>query len=83
MFLGADVVTMLESGKEPVARSIESVWALFSAAGVASFKAEIASMLPGAVTQALDMVLSLPAFGVFGVLGIIFAIVFRERDEFA
>lgn len=83
MLLGADVVTMLESGREPMARSLENVWAMLSASGVAESKAWLAAMLPSAVLQAIDLVLSLPAFVVFGVLGIIFAVAFREQDDFA
>jgi hypothetical protein len=83
MLLGADVVTMLESGREPMARSLENVWAMFSPDGVAASKAWLAAMLPEAGMQAVMFVLTLPAFAVFGVLGMIFAIAFREQDEFA
>jgi hypothetical protein len=83
MLLGADVVTMLESGHEPMARSLENVWALFAPDSVAASKAWLAAMLPAAGVQAITLVLSLPAFAVFGVLGIIFAVAFREQDEFA
>ena len=83
MLLGADVVTMLESGKEPTLRTLENVWSLFTATGVASFKAWFAGMVPSPVMDGFNAILSLPAFVVFGVTGIIVAILFRERDEFA
>lgn len=83
MFLGADVVTMLESGKEPVLRTIENVWGLFTATGVQSFKFWFAGLVPAPVNEALAAILSLPAFAVLGVTGVFLAIVFRERDEFA
>ena len=83
MLLGADVVTMLESGQEPVLRTLENVWALFTATGVASFKAWIAGMVPGPFMDIFNALLSLPAFAVFGVIGVLLAVVFRERDEFA
>ena len=44
MLLGADVVTMLERGAEPQLRSLENIWALFSASGVESFKVWIAEI---------------------------------------
>ena len=83
MFLGADVVTMLESGKEPVLRTLENVWGLFTATGVQSFKFWLAGLVPAPVNEALAAILSLPAFAVLGVSGVFLAIVFRERDEFA
>jgi len=83
MLLGADVVTMLESGREPVLRTLENVWALFTATGVASFKAWLAGMMPGPLMDIFNALLSLPAFAVFGVIGVLLAVVFRERDEFA
>lgn len=83
MFLGADVVTMLESGKEPVLRTLENVWGLFTATGVQSFKFWFAGLVPDPVNEALAAILSLPAFAVLGVTGVFLAIVFRERDEFA
>ncbi len=83
MFLGADVVTMLESGKEPVLRTLENVWGLFTATGVQSFKFWFAGLVPAPVNEALAAILSLPAFAVLGVTGVFLAIVFRERDEFA
>ena len=83
MLLGADVVTMLESGQEPVLRTVESVWSLFTATGVASFKAWVAGMVPGVVMDVLNALLMLPAFAVFGVTGVFLALVSQERDEFA
>ncbi len=83
MFLGADVVTMLESGKEPVLRTVENVWGLFTATGVQSFKFWFAGLVPVPVNEALAAILSLPAFAVLGVTGVFLAVVFRERDEFA
>lgn len=82
MLLGADVVTMLETGAEPRLRSLESIWALFSASGVESFKVWIAETVPAPVPDGIMAALSLPAFAVFGVIGVILAVVFRERDDF-
>ena len=82
MLLGADVVTMLETGAEPRLRSVENVWALFCASGVEAFKVWIAEMIPAPGSDGILGFLSLPAFAVFGVIGVILAVLFRERDDF-
>jgi cytochrome bd-type quinol oxidase subunit 2 len=83
MLLGADVVSMLESGQEPALRSLENVWGMFTATGVESFKVWLAGLAPAAAMDVFNAILGLPAFAVFGVVGILLAVVFRERDEFA
>lgn len=83
MLLGADVVSMLESGQEPALRSLENVWGMFTATGVESFKVWLAEMVPGGAVEIFNIILGLPAFAVCGALGILLAVVFRERDEFA
>jgi cytochrome bd-type quinol oxidase subunit 2 len=82
MLLGADVVTLLERGAEPHLRSLEDVWALFSASGVAAFKAWLPDLLPAPVPEGIATFLGWPAFAVFGVTGVILAVIFRERDDF-
>lgn len=82
MLLGADVVTMLETGAEPRLRSIENIWALFSASGVEACKVWIAEIAGGPVADGVMAILSLPAFAVFGAIGVILAVLFRERDDF-
>lgn len=82
MLLGADVVTMLERGTEPQLRSLENIWALFSASGVDAFKVWIAEILPAPAPDGILAFLSLPAFAVFGVVGVLLAVLFRERDDF-
>jgi hypothetical protein len=83
MLLGADVVSMLESGQEPTLRSLENVWGLFTATGVESFKVWFAGLVPGPVMDVFSAILSLPAFAVIGATGVLMAVLFRERDEFA
>lgn len=83
MLLGADVISMLESGQEPALRSLENVWGMFTATGVESFKAWLAELVPGGAVDIFNIILGLPAFAVCGVLGILLAVLFRERDEFA
>jgi cytochrome bd-type quinol oxidase subunit 2 len=81
MLLGADVVTLLEGGAEPRTRSLQDIWALFSATGVESFKAWIAEVLPAPVPDGVSTILGLPAFALLGGTGVILAVLFRERDD--
>lgn len=81
MLLGADVVTLLERGQEPHMRSLAEVVGLFSATGVTSLQGMIASLAPG-VADGVASILAWPAFAVFGVMGVILALLFRERDDF-
>jgi cytochrome bd-type quinol oxidase subunit 2 len=82
MLLGADVVTLLERGTEPHMRSLSEVFGLFTATGVASLQGWIGSLAPGAVADGVASILAWPAFAVFGVTGVILAILFREREDF-
>jgi cytochrome bd-type quinol oxidase subunit 2 len=82
MLLGADVVTLLERGTEPHMRSLAEVVGLFSATGVTSLQAWIAGLAPGAVADGVASILAWPAFAIFGVIGVILALLFRERDDF-
>ena len=82
MLLGADVVSMLESGGAPHLRSLENVWALFSASGVAAFKAWIPSVLPAPAPEGVITFLGFPAFAVFGVTGVVMAVLFRAREDY-
>lgn len=82
MLLGADVVTLLERGQEPHMRSLAEVVGLFSATGVASLQGMIASVAPGEIADGIASILAWPAFAIFGVIGVILALLFRERDDF-
>lgn len=82
MLLGADVVTLLERGTEPQLRSLADVWSLFSAASVADFQSWAAGNLPSPLPGGVASILSFPAFAVFGVTGVILAVLFRERDDY-
>lgn len=81
MLLGADVISMLETRAEPHLRSLEDIWALFSATGVQAFKVWIAELLPAPASDGIVTLLALPAFAVLGVKGVILAVLFRERDD--
>ena len=79
MMLGADVLTTLEKGGAITVRSIEQVWALISAGGPAAFKAWLESALPATVAGWIESILTLPGWGVCGVLGVILAFLFGRR----
>ena len=80
MLLGADVITSLEKGTLSV-RSIEQVWGLLNASGLNSFKSWVDGTLPGPVPGWIDGLMSLWAFGVTGVLGVILAFIFGRRHS--
>jgi hypothetical protein len=79
MFLGADLVTSLERGGALGARSIEQVWGLFSKSSEAAFSAWLGHALPGFLARWIGTVLSLPAWSLPGVLGVVLAILFGRR----
>ena len=80
MLLGADVVSMLESG-EPRMRSIEIIWALFATGGADAFKVWATATLPGPLPEGVVTLLTWPAWAVLGVTGVLLAILFRQRDD--
>ncbi len=80
MLLGADVVSMLETG-EPKMRSIDLVWDLFAQGGAEGFHAWAQTSLPGPLPEGLATLLSWPAWAVFGVIGVLLAVLFRQREE--
>jgi len=80
MLLGADVISMLESG-EPKMRSIALVWDLFAAGGSEAFNAWAASAMPAPLPEGFATLLSWPAWAVAGVIGVLLAVLFRQRDD--
>jgi len=79
MFLGADLITSLEKGGALGARSIEQVWSLFSKSSEAAFTGWLQHAMPGVMARWIGAVLSLPAWSVPGVLGVVLAILFGRR----
>ena len=79
MFLGADLITSLERGGVLTARSIAQVWALFSKSSETAFAAWLQHSLPVPVAGWIGTVLSLPAWSLPGVLGVVLAILFGRR----
>lgn len=72
--LGADAVASLETG-EPTMRSTADILALFSVDGSGLVEAA-----PGGVAQAASAMLSLPLWGVLGVIGVVLTLIFRPLD---
>ena len=79
MLLGADLITSLEKGGALSARSLEQVWALFSKSSEAAFMAWLQHAMPSALGRGIGAVLSLPAWSVPGVLGVVLAILFGRH----
>ena len=79
MMLGADLITSLEKGGAITVRSIEQVWALFNKGSELAFTAWLQHSLPAPVSGWLATVLSLPAWSLTGVLGVILAFLFGRR----
>lgn len=80
MLLGADAVTSLEKGGQVTVRSIEQVWALLGPGSIGSFKLWLAHSLPSPVPGWIDAVLTLPAWALTGVLGVVLAFVFGRHS---
>ena len=79
MLLGADVVTSLEKSQMTV-RSIGEVWALFDAGSLTAFKAWVETTLPAPVPGWIYSLLSMWAWGVLGVPGVVLAFLFGRRQ---
>lgn len=79
MFLGADLITSLEKGGALSARSIAQVWTLFSKSSEAAFVAWSQHAVPAVFGRWIAAVLSLPAWSVPGVLGVVLAILFGRH----
>jgi hypothetical protein len=80
MLLGADVVSMLETG-EPKMRSIALVWDLFAQGGAEAFTTWASTSFPAPLPEGFATLLAWPAWAVAGVLGVLLAVLFRQRDD--
>jgi hypothetical protein len=82
MLLGADVVTMLEKGNEPHLRSLADIWGLFATDGATAFNTWATQSMPAPLPEGIATILMFPAFAVLGATGVLFAVLFREREEY-
>jgi hypothetical protein len=80
MLLGADVVSMLETG-EPKMRSIQAIWDLFVQGGAEGFVGWAQTSMPAPLPEGIATILSWPAWACAGVLGVLLAILFRQRED--
>jgi hypothetical protein len=71
ILLGADLIASLEKGGEITVRSVDQVWAMFSADGPAAFGVWADHHWPPIALHALQTVLTLPGWAVTGVPGVI------------
>jgi len=78
ILLGADAVTSLDKGGEITVRSIEQVWAVLSPGSILSFKAWMEHAMP-AGAHGVETVLTLPGWGITGVLGVLLNFLFGRR----
>jgi len=77
--LGADMVTSLQKGGQIAVRSIEEVWRFFGPASINGAKTWVEHALPSPVPDWFYFVLSLPAWALTGVLGVVVAFLFGRR----
>ncbi len=80
MLLGADMVTSLQKGGQIAVRSIEQVWRYFGPASITSVKIWTEHSLPSPFPDWFYSVLSLPAWALTGVLGVVIAFLFGRRS---
>jgi hypothetical protein len=78
MLLGADAVTSLEKGGEITVRSLDAVWGIIDANGLAHFKSWVQHDLPF-LARTVYSSLALPGWAVAGVIGVILAFVFGRK----
>jgi len=79
MLLGADIVSSLDKGGVITVRSIETVWSMISKGGVDAFKAWLEHTLPSPLPGGIETLLTVPAWGLTGVLGVILAFLVGRR----
>ena len=77
--LGADALTSLEKGGQITVRSIEQVWAILGQASIHGFKGWLAHSLPSPFPGWIGAVLTLPAWALSGVLGVVLAFLFGRH----
>ena len=80
MLLGADIVTSLETNAIAV-RSIDQIWGLLNASSLHAFKSWVEMTLPPPVPGWIYSLLSMWAWGVVGVLGVIMAFLFGRAGS--
>ena len=80
MLLGADLITSLEKGGILQARTIEQIWALFGKGSEVAFNAWVQHALPLPIAHLIGSVLSLWAWSIPGVIGVVLAILFGRKS---
>lgn len=78
VLLGADALTSLERGGEITVRSFGAVWAALDPASLARFKDWVQHVLPF-MAQGIYSALTIPGWGLIGVVGVLIAFIFGRR----
>ena len=78
ILLGADALTSLERGGEITVRSFGVVWAALNPASLNHFKDWVQHYLPF-MAQGVYSALTIPGWGLIGVVGVLIAFIFGRR----
>lgn len=78
VLLGADALTSLERGGEITVRSFAAVWTSLDPASLARFKDWVQHELPF-MAQGVYSALTIPGWGLIGVVGVLIAFIFGRR----
>ena len=76
--LGADAVSSLERGGELAVRSLDTIWGLLHPGSLEGFKSWIQNHA-AFMAQGVYSALSMPAWAVTGVIGVILAFIFGRK----
>jgi hypothetical protein len=78
ILLGADALTSLERGGDITVRSFGAVWAALNPASLTHFKDWVQHYLPF-MAQGVYSALTIPGWGLIGVVGVLIAFIFGRR----
>jgi len=78
ILLGADALTSLERGGDITVRSFGVVWATLNPASLTHFKDWVQHYLPF-MAQGVYSALTIPGWGLIGVVGVLIAFIFGRR----
>lgn len=79
ILLGADAITSLAKAGQITVRSLDQIWTYLGPGSIAGFKSWLAHSLPSPMPGWVYSVLALPAWALFGVLGVVLAFLFGRH----
>lgn len=80
VLLGADALTSLEKGGEITVRSFDAIWSMLNPGSLARFKDWVQHDLPF-MAQGIYSALTIPGWGLIGVVGVLIAFIFGRRPS--